>query len=75
VALTRLSKEYPMLRVEVTELEPERSMPALVARDFDLIMGEEYRGHSQVRRREIERYHLAHDQLRLVVQGARASAA
>ncbi len=42
MALTRLSKEkeYPMLRVEVTELEPERSVPALVARDFDLIMDE-----------------------------------
>jgi DNA-binding transcriptional LysR family regulator len=51
----------------VTELEPERSLPALVAREFDVVLGEEYPGHPQPRRREIERHHLVTDELRLVM--------
>jgi len=65
-ALTRLAAGHPRLRVEVTELEPERSMPALVAREFDVVLGEEYPGHPQPRRREIERHRLITDELRLV---------
>jgi hypothetical protein len=36
-----------------------------VAREFDVVLGEEYPGHPQPRRREIERYHLVTDELRL----------
>jgi DNA-binding transcriptional LysR family regulator len=69
-ALTRLAAGYPRLRVEVTELEPERSFPGLVAREFDVVLGEEYPGHPQPRRREIERHHLVTDELRLVTPQA-----
>jgi DNA-binding transcriptional LysR family regulator len=34
--------EHEHLRVEVTQLEPEQAMPALAARGFDLVLGEEF---------------------------------
>ncbi|CAM5344441.1 hypothetical protein SGLAM104S_10661 [Streptomyces glaucescens] len=34
----------PQLRVHVTQLEPEQALPALAARDFDLVVAEEYPG-------------------------------
>ncbi len=64
-ALTQLASEHPSLRVEVTELEPEMSLPALMAREFDVVLGEEYPGHPLPRRREIERHPLVSDELRL----------
>jgi len=65
-ALTLLDSEYPSLRVEVTELEPEVSIPALLAREFDVVLVEEYPGQPLPRRREIERHPLVSDELRLV---------
>ncbi|GAA2996142.1 LysR substrate-binding domain-containing protein [Actinokineospora diospyrosa] len=66
-ALTRLRRRHPGLRVEVTELESEVALPALVAGEFDLVLGEEYPGHPLPRPRETERQDLLTDELRLVV--------
>src|SRR5690348_5687272 len=44
-AIERLSAQHPQLRVRVTVIEPELSLPALRARDFDLVLTEEYPGH------------------------------
>lgn len=44
-AITRLQAPHPNLRVEVSELEPDIALPALVAGDFDLVLAEEYPGH------------------------------
>lgn len=41
-ALIRLAQKHPQLRVEVTELEPAVATPALVAGEFDIVLGEEY---------------------------------
>jgi DNA-binding transcriptional LysR family regulator len=41
-ALHRLSGEHPALRVEVSDLEPEESMPALALGSLDLVLGDEY---------------------------------
>src|SRR3954447_8716665 len=41
-ALHRLSAEHPALRVEVSDLEPEESMPALALGSLDLVLGDEY---------------------------------
>jgi DNA-binding transcriptional LysR family regulator len=41
-ALKRLSAEHPALRVEVTDLEPEVSLPALALGSLDLVLGDEY---------------------------------
>ena len=65
-ALTDLEQQHPRLRVEVTELEPEIAMPALVAGEFDIVLGEEYPGHPLPRPRETERHDLLTDELRLI---------
>jgi len=65
-ALTQLEQHHPRLRVEVTELEPELALPALVAGEFDIVLGEEYPGHPLPRSRETERRDLLADELRLV---------
>lgn len=64
-ALSRLAELHPALRVEITEMEPESSLPALVARDFDLVLGEEYPGHPKLRRPELEQEDLILDPMRL----------
>jgi DNA-binding transcriptional LysR family regulator len=65
-ALTDLEQHYPRLRVEVTELEPEVALPALVAGEFDIVLGEEYPGHPLPRPRETDRHNLLTDELRLI---------
>jgi len=70
VALTALHREHPGLRVEVTEMEPEVSLPALVSGDHDLVLGEEYPHHPLPRVRGAEREPLFEDPLRLVVPKA-----
>ena len=41
--------EYPALRVEVTEREPESALFEVSARDFDLVIAEQYPGHAAPR--------------------------
>lgn len=65
--LQRVAEEHPGLRVEITELEPEVAVPALVAGDFDLVLGEEYPGLPLRRPRELERRDLFTDELRLAI--------
>ncbi|WP_033344233.1 LysR family transcriptional regulator [Catenuloplanes japonicus] len=69
-ALSRLAERRPGLRVHVTELEPPQSMPGLIARDFDLAMGEEYPGHPLPRLPELERAELTEDPLTLAAPPA-----
>jgi len=66
-ALTQLEQQHPRLRVEVTEVEPEVALPALVAGKFDIVLGEEYPGHPLPRLRETERHDQLTDELRLVI--------
>ena len=66
-ALARsLHETVGTLRVEVTELDPELALPALIAGEFDLILGEEYPGFPLSRPRETERLDLLTDELRLI---------
>jgi DNA-binding transcriptional LysR family regulator len=64
-ALTLLRRAHPGLRVQVTQTEPEAALPALQARDFDLVIAEEYPGHPHPRPAEIELEDLCHDEIRL----------
>ncbi|MEV6777369.1 LysR substrate-binding domain-containing protein [Streptomyces syringium] len=64
-ALTLLRAAHPALRVHVTEAEPEAALPALRARDFDLVVAEEYPGHPHPRHPELEAVDLSQDTLRL----------
>ncbi|HEU4807860.1 MAG TPA: LysR family transcriptional regulator, partial [Homoserinimonas sp.] len=64
-ALTSLSRQYPALRVEVTQREPESALASVWARDFDLVIAEQYPGHSARRLPELDREVLCFDRLRL----------
>ncbi|MGI5166036.1 LysR substrate-binding domain-containing protein [Spirillospora sp. CA-253888] len=69
-ALTALREEHPGLRVEVTQAEPESALPALLARDFDLVVTEEYPDSPVPRPAEIELAELCLDEIRLAVPRA-----
>jgi len=66
-ALTILGEEFPGLRVEVTEREPEAGLFAVSARDFDLVLAEQYPGHTREHRTDLDRINLVTDALRLAV--------
>ncbi|WP_157155023.1 LysR family transcriptional regulator [Diaminobutyricimonas sp. LJ205] len=64
-SLTLLSERYPRLRVEVTQREPESALASVWAREFDLVIAEQYPGHSAPRLPELDRDVLIYDRLRL----------
>ncbi|TFD20077.1 LysR family transcriptional regulator [Cryobacterium sp. TMT4-10] len=70
-ALTLLAEEFPDLRVEITEREPEAGLFEVSARDFDLVIAEQYPGHTRAHRPDLDRVNLASDALRLAVPHAR----
>jgi DNA-binding transcriptional LysR family regulator len=65
-ALPQLHALHPSLRVEVTELEPEIALPALISGEYDIVLADEYPSHPLPRSRETERHDLLTDELRLV---------
>jgi DNA-binding transcriptional LysR family regulator len=64
-ALTLLAAEHPSLRVEVTEREPEAGLFDVAARDFDLVIAEQYPGRTRPLHPELDRVPLAADEIRL----------
>ncbi len=74
-ALTLLRREHPNLRVHLTQTEPEDALPALLSRDFDLVIVEEYPGDPDPRLAELEHEDLCEDPLRLAGLGGRPLAA
>lgn len=71
-ALTLLGTEYPDLRVEITEREPELGLFEVSARDFDLVIAEQYPGHTRAHWADLDRVNLAADTLRLAVPPAQS---
>jgi DNA-binding transcriptional LysR family regulator len=71
-ALTLLAAEHPALRVEVTQREPEHALAEVWARDFDLVIAEQYPAHTAPLLAELDRVPLVSDELRLA--GARSLA-
>ena len=69
-ALTRTREHHPRLRVEVTELEPEAALPALIAGELDLVVAEEYPGQPLPLWPEVERTALLEDELVLATPEA-----
>ncbi|MGV9457237.1 LysR substrate-binding domain-containing protein [Streptomyces sp. NPDC003635] len=69
-ALGLLRDLHPHLRVHVTHMEPERALPALLARDFDLVLAEEYPGDPNPRPAELEQRDLLDDALHLALPEA-----
>lgn len=64
-ALTLLADEHPAMRVEITQREPESALDEVWAREFDLVIAEEYPAHSAPQRDELDRVPLCRDALRL----------
>ena len=74
-ALTLLATEHPALRVEVTQREPENALFEVWARDFDLVIAEQYPGHSAPRQPDLDRVGLCEDELRFGGAGSLRDAA
>ncbi len=66
-ALTILRDEYPQLRVEVTQREPESALVETWTREFDLVVAEQYPGHAAPLKPDLDRIPLLEDELRLGV--------
>lgn len=60
-----LGRSHPLLRVEVAVLPPERALFELEARGFDLVVAEQYPGHTRELRDGLDRELLWHDPIRL----------
>jgi DNA-binding transcriptional LysR family regulator len=69
-ALTLFAEQYPELRVEITQREPESALAAVWAREFDLVIAEQYPGHAAPRLAELDREPLCGDEIRLGARDA-----
>ncbi|MDX6744021.1 LysR family transcriptional regulator [Actinocorallia sp. A-T 12471] len=66
-AVSALAVAHPGLRARVRQLDPEQALPALQARDFDLVVGEDYPEEPQPRLPGLTLRPLDRDPLRLAV--------
>lgn len=69
-ALARVAERLPHLRVELAELPPEEGLFELSTRGFDLVVAEQYPGHTRAPRAGILRTTLGTDALRIAVPPA-----
>jgi DNA-binding transcriptional LysR family regulator len=67
--LTRMAEAYPEVRIEMVQREPETALHETWARDFDLVIAEQYPGHAAPRYPELDRVRLTGDAIRLAVPG------
>lgn len=65
--LARLARQHPGVRVEAVQHEPESALRRTAARDFDLVVAEQYPGHATVRHEGLDRRPLVLDRLRLAL--------
>lgn len=75
-ALDVLAVAHPALTVAVTQREPETALHETYARDFDLVIAEEYPGHAAPHLPGLDRHPLTTDAIRLASppEGSRWSA-
>ncbi|WP_106815345.1 LysR substrate-binding domain-containing protein [Microbacterium timonense] len=66
-ALALLSERAPGLRVEIREMPPESGLFELAARGVDLVIAEQYPGHTRAHVAGLERERLGTDPIRLAV--------
>ena len=74
-ALDALRQRHPQLRVELFEMEPERSLPAVVLGEYDLALAEEYDDVPRPRYPELERHELCRDPIVVAIPNAHPAAA
>ncbi len=63
--LTSMRAEYPEVRVEMTQREPETALYETWARDFDIVVAEQYPGHAAPHHPGLDRATLTSDAIRL----------
>ena len=68
-ALTAIRAAHPHLQIRVRHREPELALPGLAARDFDLVLAEEYPGDPLPPQSGVELTPLCTDTLRLAGDG------
>ncbi|PPB50584.1 LysR family transcriptional regulator [Arthrobacter pityocampae] len=66
-ALTAMTRDYPDVRVEMVQREPETALYETFARDFDLVIAEQYPGHAAPRHPELDHMELTQDAIQLAV--------
>lgn len=65
--LTTMAQTHPEVRIEVVQREPEAALYETWARDFDLVVAEQYPGHAAALHPELDRTTLTTDAIRLAV--------
>lgn len=65
--LRALATRHPGLRVTLTQREPESALLETFARDFDLVVAEQYPGHAAPWHSDLDREVLTRDAIRLAV--------
>ncbi len=65
--ISLLAERAPTLRVEAMELPPEGALLELSARGFDVVVAEQYPGHTRPRQPDATHALIGHDPIRLVV--------
>lgn len=66
-ALRTVAAEHPDVRVEVVQREPEAALQETWARDFDMVVAEQYPSHAAVHLPGLVRHDLTSDALRLAL--------
>jgi DNA-binding transcriptional LysR family regulator len=66
-ALRSMAARHPELRIEMVQHEPEAALHDTWAREFDLVVAEEYPAHSVPWLEGLERHDLVTDEIRLAV--------
>ncbi|YCH06385.1 LysR substrate-binding domain-containing protein [Arthrobacter sp. alpha11c] len=74
MTLRTLRESYPELRVEMVQHEPETALHEVWARDFDLVVAEQYPGHAAPHYPGVDRQHLTLDTIHLAVPSVTATA-
>lgn len=69
-AIERLAHAHAQLELFVEHLDAEAAIPALLAREFDVVLSEEYPGHPRPRRRGVRTRTLLDDPLMLATPSA-----
>ncbi|WP_026536434.1 LysR family transcriptional regulator [Arthrobacter sp. H14] len=69
-ALTAMQAAYPDVRIEMIQCEPETALHETWARDFDMVIAEQYPGHAPAHYPELDRTKLTTDAIRLAAPPA-----
>jgi len=71
--LRSLAEHYPDVRVEMVQREPEQALRETWARDFDMVIAEQYPAHAAPHHPGLDRRPLTTDEIRLALPATSAS--